>query len=237
MWTFLISGFILGLIGSGHCMGMCGPVVLALPKQGIAKNRLFVYHALYNLGRILTYAVLGILFGLAGSGLRLAGLQQWLSIGLGILMLLSVLLPVIFSKNSFFTTLVQSFNGLLIRSFGRHLSAPGTFSFLIIGLLNGLLPCGLVYVALASAIESSHYLSGMLFMAAFGLGTSPMLYSFGVISGMAGQTLRSKLKHILPWIVVLVGIVFILRGSGLGIKFLSPPEKALEIHQTGHSCH
>ncbi len=238
--SFLVSAFILGLLGSTHCLGMCGPIVLALPISSNRRFYSFFSLLLYSLGRMFTYALLGALFGLAGKGLRLAGAQQGLSIALGILMLASVVFPYFFKNIPFYEKLFSPVNQFVQTGFRKYFAAGKLHSFLILGLLNGLLPCGLVYVALASAMDGSSPFWGALFMFVFGLGTSPLLSALGWIKNLATFSFKKIINKVLPFIIVLMGVLFIIRGMGLGIKFLSPPEQALEIHQVQQnapSCH
>ncbi len=223
-------GLITGLLGSLHCAGMCGPIALSLPLRGNTPIEKVGGGVLYNLGRTATYAVMGAIFGAIGQGFQLIGFQQWISIAMGVLMILSVLLPSMFSSvksNNLFglTTLVRKGIQRLFaqRSFG------GLFA---IGLLNGLLPCGLVYVAIASAIGTGDFYMGIAFMVLFGLGTLPMMLGINVLGNMLSLPVRKRITKIIPFVVVIIGALFILRGLALGIPFVSPPKQKMnpEMH-------
>jgi uncharacterized protein len=226
-----ITGLTIGLIGSLHCLGMCGPIALALPLPSDTWFRRISGSLLYNFGRTLTYAVMGALFGLLGKGIELAGLQQWASIGIGVIMIISVLFPVIFRNKLNLTRWFTGYAGRLTGSFRKlfmNESMTGLFS---IGLLNGLLPCGLVYVALAGALNTGAVLPAILFMVMFGLGTIPALLVLSLAGNVISIPLRRKLSRIVPVFVVILGLIFILRGMNLGIPYISPKSEKLHIRE------
>lgn len=208
-------------------MGMCGPIVVALPlkKHNLASK--IAGALLYNSGRIITYGIIGILFGMLGRGIRLAGFQQWTSILLGVAMVVSVLYPVLFREKITIGDLFAGYSSRLIVRLRKLFADRSYFSLLMIGLLNGLLPCGLVYVAVAGAIASGHVLNGALFMMLFGLGTVPLLLTASLASDLIGQRIRSKMQRVVPYFVFLLGVLFILRGMSLGIPFVSPTAEKL----------
>lgn len=223
----LITPLTIGLIGSFHCIGMCGPIAVALPLKSHKPAAKVVGSLLYNLGRTLTYAVLGLLFGLLGQGIQLAGFQQWTSILLGIVMILSVLFPYFFKQRISLNNLFTGYAGRLISKL-RQLFANHSFQSLFsIGLLNGLLPCGLVYVAIAGAINTNQLFSGALFMVLFGLGTIPMMLLLSLTGNMISGRLRTGMRRVVPYFIVLLGILFILRGLSLGIPYVSPKAEKL----------
>jgi hypothetical protein len=236
----LYTAFTIGLVGSLHCVGMCGPIAIALPlgSKSIA-NRL-TGTLLYNFGRIFTYGLLGALFGTIGKGLELAGIQKWISIALGIVMIGWVVFPMIFKKAysnlNLGGNLVTKLVFRLKKLFLKH-----SFSNLfLIGFFNGLLPCGLVYVAVAGALNTHDTLTGILYMMTFGLGTLPLLTTVSVAGNLMSSNLKYKLSRILPAFIVMLGIVFILRGLTLGIPYISPKEEALnpqkEVKVEGSCC-
>ncbi len=216
------SGFVIGLIGSLHCIGMCGPIALALPRAGGSKAAWVAGRAVYNAGRIVTYAMMGIFFGAVGKTMALAGLQQTVSIVAGVLLLLAVILGtnarVRLSVVSLFTRPVQ----LLKDQLGPMLKKRGLTTLFLIGLLNGLLPCGLVYVALAGAAVSGSAAMGMATMAAFGLGTFPVMFAVSLSGGLLQSSFRHRFQKAIPVAVAVIAILFILRGMSLGIPYVSP---------------
>ncbi len=218
----LIAALTLGLIGSFHCIGMCGPIAIALPlpnKNWVSK----IFGAsVYNIGRALTYGLMGVIFGLVGKGFKLAGLQQWVSIVMGAIMILSVLFPVIFRNRSKLDDFVNKFVARLKKSFGILFKKRSFYSLFLIGILNGFLPCGLVYMAIAGAVATGEILNGALYMIVFGLGTLPIMLSVSLIGNLVTSSLRNKIRRFIPVFIVLIGILFMLRGMNLGIKYISP---------------
>ena len=218
--AILITGFTIGLFGSLHCAGMCGPLALSLPfysQNGIRK----VYAvALYNLGRAGTYTLFGLLFGFTGRGLYIFGIQQWISLISGITILCILFLPGIFRFSFAGNFFKQS---SLLSFFSRHLHAgKNIFFFYSAGMVNGLLPCGLVYIAIASSVATGSPAAGALLMFSFGVGTMPLMIITILMSGLISSTLRSRLKVIVPVFACLIAVILIIRGLGLNIPFLSP---------------
>lgn len=217
-WT----AFSIGLVGSLHCLGMCGPIAFALPLDRKSIFSQWLGSFSYNFGRIFTYFLLGTVFGILGYGFSLAGFQRWVSIAVGTIMILSVLLPNISKKFpqqlSFYNLWIAQLKSALSQRFNRK----SMQNLLGIGLLNGLLPCGLVYMGLAGATAMQHPINGGLFMAAFGLGTLPMMLSVAFYGNRLKTKLVSKSKKIIPVFIILIGALFILRGMNLGLPYLSP---------------
>jgi sulfite exporter TauE/SafE len=235
----IITPLTIGLIGSLHCLGMCGPIVVALPLKKHNLLSKISGAVLYNSGRVITYSVLGVLFGLLGRGIHLAGFQQWTSILLGVILIISVLFPLVFSEKITVGNLLSGFASRLIIRLKKLFANRSYFSLVMIGLLNGLLPCGLVYVAIAGAINSGTVLSGALFMAFFGIGTIPLLLAATLASDVLGQRLRLKFQKIVPIFVFMLGVLFILRGMSLGIPYISPTNEKLapkEMVEKGSCC-
>jgi sulfite exporter TauE/SafE len=227
LWTALL----LGLVGSLHCAGMCGPLVLALPATGGSRATFILGRVAYNLGRLFTYCLLGAAFGFVGRTLALAGLQRWVSVGAGSAMLIGLLLSSRFAIGSPLArgvTWVKSGLGALL----RRRSLP---SILALGAMNGLLPCGLVYAACAGAVATGGFLSGAAYMAAFGFGTVPMMLGLGLIGQRLQLILRFKLQRLTPACLGLVAVLLILRGMSLGIPYVSPD--LLDERATCHHCH
>jgi hypothetical protein len=223
-----ITPLTIGIVGSLHCIGMCGPIVVALPLKRHDLASKITGAILYNSGRVLTYSTLGILFGLLGRGIHLAGFQQWTSILLGIAMVISVLFPFVFREKITISGLLNGFASRLIIRLKKLFTDRSYFSLLMIGILNGLLPCGLVYVAIAGAINSGEVISGALFMMFFGIGTIPLLFIAILASHAIGQQIRSRIQKVVPYFVFLLGVLFILRGMSLGIPYISPTSEKLE---------
>lgn len=213
-----LTAFLTGLFGSFHCVGMCGPIAFALPTKSGSNTSKIIGRIIYNLGRIFTYSVLGLIFGFFGLGLKLAGLQQSISIAAGILIIITVFInflkPQSFGLNPF-----KFLSKNLVQKLFKNGSNKTLF---IIGLLNGLLPCGFVYIALIGASVTQNALQGALFMALFGLGTFPLMFSVSLIGQFLSVKLRSTLSKLTPYLAVLIACLFILRGLNLGIPYVSP---------------
>ncbi|MDP3434992.1 MAG: sulfite exporter TauE/SafE family protein [Bacteroidota bacterium] len=234
-----ITPLTIGLIGSFHCIGMCGPIVVALPLKKHNLISKISGAVLYNSGRVVTYSILGILFGLLGRGIHMAGFQRWTSILLGAAMIISVLFPFLFREKITIGNLFTGFSARLIGRLRKLFTDRSYFSLLMIGLLNGLLPCGLVYVAIAGAISSGTVLNGALFMMFFGIGTIPLLLIATLASDAIGQRVRSKMQKVVPYFVFMLGVLFILRGMSLGIPYISPNAEKLAPHvktEAGSCC-
>ncbi len=222
-WT----AFVLGLIGSVHCAGMCGPLALALPQSGNARWHFVAGRVAYNVGRTITYCLLGTVFGLVGKSFLLIGLQRWVSIGLGVLLLAGLISSRKLSLWRPLTALVSTVTSQISSRLRRRSAA----SLLQLGLLNGLLPCGLVYVACAGAAATGGLLSGTGYMAAFGLGTVPMLLSISLSGSLVPLAFRAHLRKAIPVAVFCVAALLILRGMSLGIPYLSP-----DLSTAGPAC-
>jgi uncharacterized protein len=212
------AAMVLGLVGSLHCAGMCGPLALALPSTGSSRLGFLFGRLAYNLGRIITYCLLGVIFGLVGRSLVLAGVQRWVSVALGVLLLaglfssrkLAIWYPVI--------TLIEKLKFRMAKLLRRR----SFVSLLTLGVLNGFLPCGLVYVACAGAIATGGLVSGLKYMAGFGLGTVPLMLGIGLSGHLVPMALRLQLRKAIPISVFLLASLLILRGLGLGIPYVSP---------------
>lgn len=213
------SAFLLGFLGSFHCIGMCGPIALTLANKD--PSRYAWNKSLYHLGRSITYATLGLLIGFLGFSLALAGLQQGFSILLGIFLIIFSLtyrrfetmhpLP-IFSKGNLWVK--KTLAGFLQKG-----SKPAFFGT---GLANGLLPCGMVYMALIASLGSSSPLGGALYMFVFGMGTVPILVVLMYSSKLFSQKIRLNFQRAIPVLGVIIGAMLILRGFGIGAMGFSP---------------
>lgn len=226
-----ITAFLTGLLGSFHCVGMCGPIALATPNIGQSFLEKLLAKLLYNLGRVFTYALLGLLLGSFGMGLKLAGLQQSISIGAGVIIILGVLLS---SKwlNSFTGNPFSIIKGQSIAKLFQKKSYAALF---LIGVLNGLLPCGFVYIGLVGSVATQDAYQGVLFMALFGLGTLPLMLGVSMLGQFLSLDLRRRINKLTPVFAIIIGCVFILRGMNLGVPYLSP--KIQQEQGTVEVCH
>jgi len=234
---FLWTAFIVGLVGSAHCAGMCGPIALALPLKSDNWSTRISGGLVYNSGRLLTYMLLGAVFGLLGKGLHMAGFQLWASVVIGILMITMVIVPLVFRKLPSLNNVFEGYSARLMIGFRSMFRQGDTKSLFGIGLLNGILPCGLVYVAVAGAINTGDVASAMIYMVLFGAGTIPVMLAVSMAGTMISLKLRSFVNKLSPYVIVLLGVLFILRGLSLGIPYISPKAEALTpVVEKAHKC-
>lgn len=224
MSTYQIA-FYIGLFGSIHCIGMCGPLAFAIPT-GDKRRWLFAWDKLvYQFGRIISYSLLGLLIGLIGKQLWLLGLQRGVTIASGILILIAAssrLFKLSFTNSQRGNRLFLAVNRMVVYAVNHR------WGHVFVGMLNGLLPCGFVYLALAGAINTSSAGGAMQYMFWFGLGTLPLMFLATVGSGFINLSLRRKLNLVVPYFMVLLGAWFILRGLSLDIPYLSPVIRAAQ---------
>lgn len=221
MIILLLTGLVMGGIGSLHCVGMCGPLALAVPVPGGSVQAKLLATLLYNIGRVVTYAVLGAAFGLAGFSLSLFGFQQWLSILAGAAIIVYLLYP----QLSFYKKGHERFQGMMARlrsALATLFKKKNYRSVFFIGLLNGLLPCGLVYMAIATSVATGSVGKSSFFMAAFGLGTLPLMWTASFFGHMISFKARTTIRKAYPYILFIMACFLIIRGMGLSIPYLSP---------------
>ena len=232
----LYTAFILGLLGSFHCVGMCAPIGLMLPlrrdNQFIKTLQIFTY----QLGKATTYVFLGLLFGLIGKGLFIREYQQTLSIIIGVLMIVAVLLSFFKISTSRYTVKpVAKFISKVKTAMAQELRKKKMTSVFTIGFLNGFLPCGLVYMALFGALAQSSVLGSISYMLMFALGTAPLMTTAVFLGNFLSINARNYIQKAIPVFVIIIGILFILRGLGLGIPYISPSNMHLMI-QANPGC-
>lgn len=230
------TALLFGLLGSFHCVGMCGPIAFLLPVDRNNPLKKTAQISLYHLGRLFSYAILGMIFGLVGKSLNLFGFQQQLSIIIGVLMVVVVLLPQQTFNKYNFSKPVYRVVSKIKSSLGKELKKKSPDTFLTIGFLNGFLPCGLVYMAIFGAIASGNIWQGSLYMALFGLGTVPLMTSAIYLGNFLNAQVRQRIRKAIPVFVVIIGCLFIVRGLGLGIPYISP-KPVTEVVGTNVECH
>ena len=218
----LWSAFILGLLGSFHCVGMCGPIAFMLPVDRTNSFRKITQIFTYHFGRLLAYSIIGLFFGLVGKSLYVFGFQQQLSIAIGVLMIIVVLIPVQTFNKYNFSKPVYNIISKVKSSLGKALKKKTADTFLTIGFLNGFLPCGLVYMAVFASLAMQSTTQGSLYMVLFGLGTIPLMTTAIYIGKFLNIKAKQRIQKAIPVFVIIIGLLFIVRGLGLDIPYLSP---------------
>lgn len=222
MMTELWAALMIGAVGSFHCVSMCGPIALALPLRSKNRSKLLLSSLAYNAGRLLTYALLGGIFGLIGTFIAMAGFQQGLSIVIGILIIALIFLPHWIQNKLSPTHFLAKAIARIKKPMQKLFATPSYPARFFIGVLNGFLPCGLVYMSIAGATATGSVATGSLFMLFFGLGTFPAMLGVSFLGNWISLKTRNRIRTAIPVFVVLMGFLFIIRGMGLGIPYLSP---------------
>lgn len=215
--------FYIGLFGSVHCIGMCGPLAFAVPSFHSQWWRVIMDKVIYNCGRVFSYTLLGLLIGVLGKQLWLAGLQQSVSVVSGLLIIaagFSRMFKLKFSRSKLMPALLKPLDRLL------HYALSHQAGHFAIGLLNGFLPCGFVYLALVGAVNTSSPSASAQYMFWFGMGTFPLMLIATVSAGYIGPVFRRRINRAMPFLMVCLGCWFLLRGMGLDVPFLSPPKQS-----------
>ncbi|MFC6193943.1 sulfite exporter TauE/SafE family protein [Dyadobacter subterraneus] len=202
----------MGLLSSFHCIAMCGPIALALPVQKGNRFQQFAGLALYNTGRTFTYAALGIALGSLGYSFAWIGYLRYLSIFAGVLMLLYVFWPTRLDPYFHPPKFWQKFIQHLKKQMSAMLRSRKMQSWFLLGVLNGLLPCGLVYLALISSIATGNAFNGGFYMLMFGMGTLPAMMAVGFFKQWFSISLRMHIRKLTPFMLTLAGIILIMRG-------------------------
>lgn len=231
-----VSAFIFGLLSSLHCVGMCGPIAFALPVHNGTAGQKWSKIIAYHLGRLTTYALIGLIFGLFGRAFVLAGLQQTLSIIAGFFLLIAAIFQKKIlnklEKNTSFKVL-----GLFKSGYQKLAKSKSVSNFFLLGLLNGLLPCGTLYVALIGAVALGTAWQGSLYLLIFGLGTLPLMLVLMGAKLLSSTKFKTAFNSAIPVMLFVLGGLFILRGLGLGIAFVSPSDLSLSVQLIPVGCH
>jgi sulfite exporter TauE/SafE len=210
---WIISAWFMGFIGSTHCIGMCGPLVLAVPSKSDTVMSKVWSGLLYNLGRVSTYVMFGATIGISQKFLIPLVMQSKVSIIMGIILILISLSYFLFkNKRVVFSTQNKFYQKVGI-ALAKLYNNPNNLNIFSIGLLNGLLPCGLVYAALATAFASMSFYKSIIFMAFFGFGTLPVMWGVVFFANYITPAIRSKMKMLFPVVYAIAGVLLILRGS------------------------
>ena len=244
--ALIISALGLGFASGFHCIGMCGPIALSLGLTKKQATNYYLQNLTYQFGRIVTYSFLGAILGIVGKGFQMAGFQQYLTIGVGILL---IFMAVFSFGGKDFASKIPFLSKFLLKvkmNLGKLLQKADYRSRFSTGILNGFLPCGMVYMALTASLASGGIWQSATFMALFGLGTLPFMFAIVLVGNLMTTAFRIKILKFVPVMMIVLGGLFILRGLELGIPYISPPHNSLQIihndskdHQEGNheSCH
>ncbi|MDZ7719284.1 MAG: sulfite exporter TauE/SafE family protein [Balneolaceae bacterium] len=209
---WLIGGLLFGFLGSVHCVGMCGPIALALPVSAVQGLKKYAGIFLYNLGRTVVYVLLGSVVGFFGKLAGLVGFQKYLSVLTGVLIIASVVIPKVRNKLNSWQAIPSNRMGVITKPFKKFMKMNSISALFAVGLLNGLLPCGFVYMAIAAALNTGSTVSSMIFMAGFGFGTMPAMIAVAISPGFLSLEVRRRIQKFLPWATLALGLILIFRG-------------------------
>lgn len=234
-YTLVVTALVLGLGTSLHCIGMCGPIAFSLGLGSEDKFNSIFKNLIYQIGRVSTYTFLGFVLGLIGQGISFAGFQKYLSVIVGGLMILMVFIP----RNLTQSNSNKIIGRLLVKlksALGNFIKRKSYSSLFITGILNGFLPCGMVYIALAAALGVGNVVGSSVFMTLFGIGTIPLMFLVVLFGTILSVKIRNRILKVIPVLTILIGFLFIIRGLELGIPYLSPAVESLSINAKS-CCH
>lgn len=206
----VLTALLIGFSGSLHCVGMCSPLAIVVSNLS---PRSILTRTLYNLGRILTYSILGSLVGAFGAIAGLSRYESWLSVGLGATLLLFGVMGVTKLHVPLLTQVLYQFASRLRTFFGSIVKQGSFGSILILGAVNGLLPCGLTYLALAYCITLPNASQGFLFMFLFGLGTLPAMVGAQFVGKFISSRLPIRWQNTTVIVMILLGSLLIVRSA------------------------
>ncbi|MDR2237584.1 MAG: sulfite exporter TauE/SafE family protein [Chryseobacterium sp.] len=235
----VLSAIALGFASGFHCIGMCGPIALSMGLTKKQAANFYLQNLTYQFGRIFTYSLLGAILGIVGEGFEMAGFQQYLTIAAGVLL---IVMAVFSFGGKDFASKIPFLSGFLFSvksNLGRLLQKADYRSRFSTGILNGFLPCGMVYMALTASLAGGGIWQGALYMALFGLGTLPFMFAVVLAGNLMNQAFRLKVLKAVPVIMIILGGLFIIRGLELGIPYISPRAEAMTISRdhNGANCH
>jgi len=235
--TFIISAIGLGFASGFHCIGMCGPIALSMGLTKNQKSNFYLQNITYQFGRLLTYSFLGAVLGIIGQSFEFAGFQNYLTIFVGILLIIMAIFS--FGGKDFASKIPFISKGLLRvkMQLGQILQRPDYKSRFATGILNGFLPCGMVYMALTASLAAGGIWQSSLFMFLFGLGTFPFMFAVVFLGNFITTNFRIRILSIVPVMMILLGGLFVLRGLELGIPYISPKSESLHIQHSKDGFH
>ncbi|MCW3160918.1 sulfite exporter TauE/SafE family protein [Chryseobacterium oryctis] len=236
--ALILSAIGLGFASGFHCIGMCGPIALSMGLTKQQATNYYLQNLTYQFGRIITYSLLGAILGIIGEGFEMAGFQKYLTIAVGVLL---IIMAVFSFGGKDFASRIPFFSKFLFSvksNLGRLLQKADYRSRFTTGLLNGFLPCGMVYMALTASLASGGIWQGAVYMALFGLGTFPFMFAVVLVGNLINQSFRIKVLKVIPVVMIVLGALFIVRGLELGIPYISPRAEAMKISNDNQGdCH
>ena len=235
--ALIFSALALGFASGFHCIGMCGPIALSLGLTKKQATNYYLQNLTYQFGRIVTYSFLGAILGTVGKGFQMAGFQQYLTIGVGILL---IVMAVFSFGGKDFASKIPFLSQSLLKvkmNLGKLLQKADYRSRFTTGILNGFLPCGMVYMALTASLASGGIWQSATFMALFGLGTLPFMFAIVLLGNLMTTAFRIKILKFVPVMMIVLGGLFILRGLEIGIPFISPKKEAIQVHHNDSEDH
>lgn len=227
--ALILSALALGFASSFHCVGMCGPIALSMGLTKKQATNFYLQNLTYQFGRIITYSLLGAVLGIIGEGFEMAGIQQYLTIAVGVILIIMALFS--FGGKDFASKIpfLSKFLYSVKMNLGKLLQKADYRSRFTTGILNGFLPCGMVYMALTASLAGGGIWQGASYMALFGLGTLPFMFAVVLVGNLMNQAFRVKILKVIPFVMIILGGLFIVRGLELGIPYVSPKAEAMKI--------
>lgn len=244
--ALIISALGLGFASGFHCIGMCGPIALSMGLTKKQATNFYLQNLTYQFGRIATYSLLGAILGIVGQGFQMVGFQQYLTIGVGVIL---IMMAIFSFGGKDFASKIPFLSTFLLKvklNLSKLLQKADYRSRFATGILNGFLPCGMVYMALTASLAAGGIWQSAVFMSLFGLGTLPFMFFVVLLGNLMTTALRIKILKFVPVMMIILGGLFIVRGLEIGIPYLSPKKAAMQInyhnskdHQEGNheSCH
>jgi len=214
-----LTAFMLGLAGSLHCIGMCSPLVMAATNL---RGSHFVNRLVYNMGRVFSYGLLGLIAATFGSLFQFNGFQQVLSSVLGVFLILAGVIGLTYLKIPFLTNFTLAFTGKIKKTFSKFLSKKSISSLALMGMLNGVLPCGLTSIAIAYCISLSTPQEGFLFMLIFGAATLPVMLGLTSVFQIFIKKLNISFHRVSTITMILLGVLLISRSILSNHHSISP---------------
>lgn len=223
MW---ITALILGFTGSFHCIGMCSPLALAVTSM---KGHVLLNRFLYNAGRILVYGFFGAAISTAGTLLPISGFQNLLSVVLGVILLVIGITGISGVSIPFLTDFLQRFSSFLKLRFSMLLKRKSYTTTFILGSLNGILPCGLTFIALSYCLTLDGPLDGFAFMLLFGAGTLPVMFGLTAVISLIVTKFHLNMRRVTTAVLILSGCLLIARVFVMSVSHAHSVEEGIDI--------